>query len=137
MAGIAVPASALRFRTSRSSGPGGQNVNKLDTRVEVILDVDAIPGLTDDQRALLQGRLASRLDRTGALHVVSQRYRSQWQNKQAALERLVELLEDALTPERERRATRPTNASVRRRREHKRRLANKKSFRRRPSRDDD
>ena len=112
-------------------------MNKLDTRVEVILEVESILGLTDDQRTLLQKRLASRLDRTGALHVVSQRHRSQWQNKLAALERLVELLETALTPERERRATRPTKASVRRRHEHKRNLASKKSSRRRPSRDDD
>ncbi|MEK6650957.1 MAG: alternative ribosome rescue aminoacyl-tRNA hydrolase ArfB, partial [Bacteroidota bacterium] len=137
VAGILIPTSSLRFRTARSSGPGGQNVNKLDTRVEVVLEVESIPGLTHDQRALLQKRLGSRLDRTGALHVISQRHRSQWQNKVAALERLVELLETALTPERERRATRPTKASVRRRHAHKRNLANKKSSRRRPAHDDD
>lgn len=134
--GVVVPGSAIRFRTSRSSGPGGQNVNKLDTRVDVLLDLAAIPGLTAEQRTLLEHRLASRIDRTGVLHVSSQRHRSQWQNKQQAIERLVELLDAALTIQRSRTSTKPTAASLRRRVETKRRRSQTKSMRRRPLQDE-
>ncbi len=96
----------------------------------------AIVGLTSEQRALVERRLASRIDRTGVLHVSSQRHRSQWQNKQQAIERLLELLEEALTVQRARTSTKPTVASLRRRVESKRRRSQTKSLRRRPANED-
>ncbi len=134
---IILPPSAVRFRTSRSSGPGGQNVNKLDTRVEAIIDLDALPGLSDTDRGVLRQRLRNRLNGDGHLCVVSQRSRSQWQNRQLAQERAVDLIQEALTPRAPRVATRATAGSKRRRIESKRRRSAVKTHRRRPSGEDD
>lgn len=134
---IVLPPAAVRFRTSRSSGPGGQNVNKLDTRVEVIVDLDAMPALTESERGVIRQRLRSRLDRDGHLCVVSQRSRSQWQNRQTALERAAELIHDALTPRTPRVPTRPTSTSRHKRVESKRRRSGIKSNRRRPQGEDE
>ncbi len=112
----------LTFRTSRSSGPGGQNVNKLNTRVAVLFDVAGAPGLSEEQKQQVRSRLSTRIDKQGVLQVVSQRHRSQEANRQAAVERLQELLREALTPEPIRRRTRvPAGARERRLQEKKRR----------------
>ncbi len=112
----------LTFRTSRSSGPGGQNVNKLNTRVAVLFDVAGSPGLSEEQKQQVRSRLATRIDKQGVLQVVSQKHRSQEANRQAAVERLQELLREALTPEPIRRRTRvPAGARERRLQEKKRR----------------
>jgi ribosome-associated protein len=134
---IEIPSAAVRFRTSRSSGPGGQNVNKLDTRVEAIIDLDLLPGLSADDGVRLRQQLRHRLNADGHLSVVSQRSRSQWQNRQTAVERALELIEAALRPRMPRVATRPTAFSRKRRIESKRRRSAVKVHRRRPSRDDD
>ncbi|MCU0453698.1 MAG: aminoacyl-tRNA hydrolase [Bacteroidetes bacterium] len=134
---IHLPPHAVRFRTSRSSGPGGQNVNKLDTRVEAIIDVNAVPGLSPGDRSLVRQHLRNRLNADGDLCVVSQRSRSQWQNRQHALERAVQLLEEALRPRAPRIATRPTAGAKRRRTDSKRLRSAVKSARRRPAPDDD
>jgi ribosome-associated protein len=120
----------LTFRTSRSSGPGGQNVNKLNTRVAVLFDVAGSPSLSEEQKQQVRSRLATRIDKQGVLQVVSQRHRSQEANRQAAVERLQELLREALAPRPVRRKTRaPAGARERRLQEKKRRGAIKRQRR--------
>src|SRR5664280_3566590 len=82
-----------------SGGPGGQNVNKVATKVTLTFDVAASPSLTDAQRDRIRARLATRISKDGVLQVVSQRHRTQGANRAAALERFVELLRDALAEE--------------------------------------
>jgi ribosome-associated protein len=118
----AISEDELTFKTSRSSGPGGQNVNKLNTRVTVLLDVSRSPSLSDEQKRLIVRILSTRMDRQGMLHVVSQKHRSQEANRRAAVERLQQLLQVALTPVPIRRKTRvPTAARQRRLNEKKQR----------------
>ena len=97
-----IPEGELTFTTSRSSGPGGQNVNKVNTRVTLLFDVDASSSLSAEQRQALRTRLAGRINREGVLRVVSQRHRTQLANREAAVQRFVDLLREALAEERER-----------------------------------
>lgn len=110
-----VPAAALRWRFSRSSGPGGQGVNTTDSRVELSVDPLGLPGLTDAQRQRLAGRLGSRLV-DGALTIVAAEHRQQLRNRQAARERMAAVLRAALAPPPpSRRRTKPTRGSQERR----------------------
>jgi len=112
----------LTFRTSRSSGPGGQNVNKLNTRVAVLFDVAGSSSLSEEHKQQIRSRLSTRMDKQGVLQVVSQKHRSQEANRQAAVERLQELLQEVLKPRPIRRQTRvPTAVRERRLQEKKRR----------------
>ena len=86
----------LAFKYSRSAGPGGQNVNKVNTRVTVFFDVACSDGLIAEQKKLILRRLSTRADKNGVVRVASQRFRTQKANKQAAVERLCELLAGAL-----------------------------------------
>jgi len=97
-----IPDGELAFTTSRSSGPGGQNVNKVNTRVTLLFDVDASPYLSAEQRQVLRTRLAGRINREGILRVVSQRHRTQLANRETAVQRFVDLLREALAEEPER-----------------------------------
>ena len=126
--GIVVPAALLRAETSRSGGPGGQNVNKLETRVTIVVDVDALP-LPDDRKSRIRERLASRINREGTLRVTSQAERSQLANRDRALARMEELLRDALVEAKPRRRTRATKASKERRLREKKRRGEKKRLR--------
>ena len=113
---LELPPRELTFRFSRSGGPGGQNVNVRDTRVEVVFDVAGSPSLGPRQRARLLDKLGSRLDSEGRLHVVSSDERSQARNRELAVERLRDVLADALRPDPpKRRKTRPSAASRERR----------------------
>ncbi|MHC4580836.1 MAG: alternative ribosome rescue aminoacyl-tRNA hydrolase ArfB, partial [Planctomycetota bacterium] len=86
----------LAFKASRSGGPGGQNVNKVNTRVTVFFDVINCQGLSDAQKRRILARLATRIDKNGLLRVISQKYRTQKANRRVAVERLGQLLADAL-----------------------------------------
>ncbi|HYL04722.1 MAG TPA: alternative ribosome rescue aminoacyl-tRNA hydrolase ArfB [Thermoanaerobaculia bacterium] len=129
---FAIPEEELSFATSRSGGPGGQNVNKLETRVTVRLDL-ASPSLDEPLRARIRERLATRISRAGVLAVTSQRHRTQAANREAAVARLVELLRDALAEQAPRRPTRPGRAARARRLEAKRRQARRKRDRAAPA----
>ncbi|MFN2317780.1 MAG: alternative ribosome rescue aminoacyl-tRNA hydrolase ArfB [Gemmatimonadales bacterium] len=108
---LALPRAELRYAASRSGGPGGQHVNTSSTRIELWWDVSASPSLSEDQRQRLLTRLASRLDGSGRLRIVSAAHRSQLQNREAATERFREIVAEALLIPKARRATRPTRSS--------------------------
>ncbi len=106
-----IPLHEIEFRTSHSSGPGGQNVNKLETRVEARWNLGTSRAITPEERARLVAALGSRIGPRGILRVTSQRHRSQSRNKEAALERLQTLVAEALAPVKQRHATAPTRKS--------------------------
>ena len=113
--GVLIPAAELRWRFSRSSGPGGQNVNTTDSRVELLFDLAATPSLPPHLQARALRRLEGRL-LEGCVVIAASEHRSQWQNRVAAQRRLVELLQEAIKPPPPpRRATKPTRGSVQRR----------------------
>jgi ribosome-associated protein len=128
--GIAVPEAELRVRTTRSGGPGGQNVNKVETRVELVWDIQGSPSLDERLRTRLLQRLASRLDSEGRLRLVAAEHRSQARNRDEVMTRLREVVRVALTPQRRRIATRPSRGSKLRRMDAKREQGEKKRRRR-------
>ncbi len=127
---LTILATELRFRTSRSSGPGGQHVNTTDSRVELLFDVAESASLGPRQRARLREKLDSRLDGRGVLHLSSSVHRSQAANRREVLQRFQQLLAEALRRPRLRKPTAPTAASRRRRKEAKQRHAQRKRQRR-------
>jgi ribosome-associated protein len=127
----------LEFRFSRSSGPGGQNVNRRATKAELVFDVGRSPSLSAAQRSRIQSRLAARIDADGRLHVVSQAGRTQAENRRRALERFAVLVQRAVAPPAPpRKRTTPSKAAVDRRLREKRRRAATKRERARPGADD-
>jgi ribosome-associated protein len=134
--GIVIPASELTVRFSRSGGPGGQNVNKRDTRVEVLFDVASSPALSTEMRRRAMSRLRGKLDAHGRLRVVSSAERTQARNRERAVETLRRQLDDALRPPPPPRvATKPTKGAKERRLSEKRSRSRIKRQRARP--DDD
>jgi ribosome-associated protein len=127
--GVAVPLSEIELRTSRSSGPGGQHANVTASRVEAVFDVGASRALSDEHKRRITARLGP------VVRAVAQDTRSQTRNRDLALERLRGRLESALVVPRQRRVTKPTGASRRRRLETKRRRGETKRLRRRPADD--
>ena len=123
---VSIPRGEVELRFSRSSGPGGQHAQKSDTRVEAVFDVEASSALSDAQKRRV-------VSRTGpVVRAVAQDERSQWRNRELALERLADTLREALRVQRPRRATKPTKAAVERRLEQKRRRSQTKRNRRPP-----
>lgn len=108
---VSIPWSELSFRFSRSSGPGGQHVQKTSTRVELLFDVEGSPSLTESQRAQVRARLSGYIDSSGVLHLVAQSERSQIRNREEVVQRFQDLLAKALKPRKRRRPTRPTAQS--------------------------
>ncbi len=118
--GVRLPVRALEIRYSRSGGPGGQNVNKVETKATVRLDLVRTPALPEWVRPRLLEVLATRLTKDGVLIVASERHRERGQNLAAAIARLGEMLRAALIPKKARKATKPTRGS------QERRIASKK-----------
>jgi ribosome-associated protein len=133
---LLLPLTELEFRATRSGGPGGQHVNTSATRIEVWWDVRSSAALTEQQRAQLLARLSSRLDSEGRLRVVASESRSQLRNREAATERLRDLVASALAVRKPRKRTKPSRAAKAARLEAKRRRSALKHDRRRPGHDE-
>jgi ribosome-associated protein len=123
---VTLPVAEVDFRTSRSSGPGGQHAQKSETRVEALLDVESSQALTESQKRRVVGKAGP------VLRSIAQDERSQLRNKELALERLVEQLRAALYVERPRKPTKPGKAAVERRLEGKKRRSQTKKLRQPP-----
>jgi ribosome-associated protein len=123
---VSIPRDEVELRFSRSSGPGGQHAQKSDTRVEAVFDVEASAALSDAQKRRVMKRLGP------VVRAVAQDERSQWRNRELALERLADALREALRVQRPRRPTRPTKSAVEKRLERKRRRGETKRLRRPP-----
>ena len=128
--GVRVPESAMRFQYARSGGPGGQNVNKLNTKAELWVPLGAIWGLSERAVERLKSMAGKRLTAAGEIHIASETERTQEGNRTAVLDRLRALLAAAAHEPKRRRKTRPTRASKKRRLESKRRKSEIKSGRR-------
>src|SRR5882672_8372224 len=126
---IAIEESELEESFIRSSGPGGQNVNKLATAVQLRFDVRGSPSLPAGVRARLERLAGRRLTRAGVLVITAQRHRTQERNRQDALDRLIELIREASVAPKPRRPTRPTAGSRQRRLDSKKRHAGTKRLR--------
>jgi ribosome-associated protein len=123
---VVLPLSEVDFRFSRSSGPGGQHANRSETRVEAVFDVEESNALTDAQKRRVLARAGP------TLRAIAQDERSQWRNRELAVERIVDQLRDALRVERKRVPTKPTAAARQRRLEEKKRRSQVKRLRRAP-----
>lgn len=110
-----IPENELVIVTSRSGGPGGQNVNKVNTKVEIRFNVTDSPNLTDAEKNLILGRLKNRISLSGTLIVRSQSERNQFRNRESAMSKLFLLLSEALSEDPERIPTGPTRGSVEKR----------------------
>ena len=123
---LSIPRHELDVRVSRSSGAGGQHVNKTSSRVEIFWNITTSRALNDEQRERLQQKLASRLTSDGSIRVVASDMRSQTRNREIAEERLAELIARSLIVPRKRKPTKPTRASKEARLDAKRRQSSKK-----------
>lgn len=133
---VRIPLREFEIEMTRSSGPGGQNVNKVSSKVRLRWPVGQSSALPEDVRERLLAKQAGRITNAGELIVTSQRYRDQRRNRRDCLERLREMIQEVLAPPQQRRPTRPTHGSKRRRLEGKRQRSVTKRLRKRPSRDD-
>jgi len=119
----------VKYRSSRSGGAGGQHINKVSTKVELLFDVLNSFSLTDKQKAIILDKLATRISTGGILLLKCDETRSQSRNKEIVFERFINLIKTALTPVKNRRPTKPTRSSVRKRLNNKKKLSEKKSNR--------
>jgi len=125
-----IPDDEVGFTTSRSGGPGGQNVNKVETRVTLWFNVEGSAVLSPGEKQLVTERLSSRINKEGLLWVTSSRHRTQYANRESAIERFAALLREALAPAPQRRPTRITPAARAERLKHKKRRSLVKQLRR-------
>ena len=126
---VSIREEELTFTTSRSSGPGGQNVNKVNTRVTLLFEVGASASLAEAQKERVCQRLSTRINRYGVLRVVSHRFRTQAANRKAAIIRFARLLAQALSTQRPRKKTSVPRSAKARRLEEKQRRGNLKQSR--------
>jgi ribosome-associated protein len=122
----------INFNFSRSSGAGGQHVNKVSTRVELRFNIAGSQGLTDTEKHYIFKNLKNRINTENEFILTSQSSRSQLKNKESATERFFNLIESAVKPPKPRKATRPTRQSVAKRLEHKHKKSEIKQARRKP-----
>lgn len=124
--------SELNFRTSRSSGAGGQHVNKTETKVEVLFDVMNSQGLSEEEKSTISTKMTARINDDGILLMSSQKSRSQFSNKEDVIERLRLQIIKALAPKMKRKKTKPSRESVEERLTQKKLDSEKKASRRKP-----
>ena len=122
----------VSFKTSRSGGRGGQNVNKVSSKVELIFNVNAADWLAEEEKALLRERLYNRIDQEGNLHVVSQEDRSQLMNKERSIDKFIALIRSSLHVDLIRKPTRTPRRVIVKRKSDKQSLSIKKENRKRP-----
>ena len=134
--GVRIAHSEITYLFTRSRGPGGQNVNKVSSRVELLFDVENSPSLSVDQKRALRNALGKRIGADGVLRIESQESRSQWANREIVLRKFTELLSRALRVRKRRIPSGPTKASGAKRLSTKKHRGGLKSLRRRVSRDD-
>ena len=125
----------IGFKAARSSGAGGQHVNKVASKVTLIFDLINSQGVTENQKILLQQKLTSRLTNEAVLLLHCEESRSQHRNKELVIKRFISLITTNLTPVKKRKRTKPSRSSIRKRLEGKKQQANKKMNRRRPDSD--
>ena len=128
---LSIPEQELRFRFSRSGGPGGQHVNKAATKVELLFDVRNSPSLSDSQRKRIEKKYQNRISTDGILRIEVQDSRSQLQNRQIAIERFRKMLADALKTRRRRISTSPPQQAKEKRLKEKKKRGEIKKLRRR------
>jgi ribosome-associated protein len=133
---LTIEDSELHFEFARSSGPGGQNVNKVETKVRLLFDVTGSRSLSSTQKRVILERLSTRISRDGILRVTSQRHRSREANRRATMERFALLIAEALEQKEPRVRTKVPKAQRRKRLNSKRRRSQKKAMRSRPVEDD-
>ena len=135
-AGIEIPDNELSLSFVRSSGPGGQNVNKVATAVQLRFDLERSAVLSDGVKARLKALSGRRLTADGSILIIARNHRTQERNRREAHERLTDLIRRALTVPKPRKATKPPRAARERRLEHKTRLRRTKRLRAKPALDD-
>jgi ribosome-associated protein len=119
----------IEIKASRSSGKGGQNVNKVSTKIELVFDVNASELLNEEEKTVIMEKLSNRISKEGKLIIQSQESRSQLTNKEIAIDKLYELLENALKKEKPRKKTKPSLAKKEQRLQGKKVLSDKKKNR--------
>lgn len=121
--------SELSYKTARSSGPGGQNVNKVASKVILLWDISASSFLSDEQKSLLAARLKNRINKEGVFQLESSSDRSQLRNKELVVQRFFTLLDTSLTVAKPRKATKIPKSKILERLDRKKKQAQKKSYR--------
>lgn len=122
----------LKFKAVRSSGAGGQHVNKVSSKIELFFDLLNSDSITHEEKELLQKNLKSKLTKDGVLMLQCAESRSQHKNKEIVIKRFLQIITDGLKVPKKRKATKPSKSSIRKRLEKKKKHAYKKAFRRKP-----
>lgn len=118
---VTIPISEIKFQFSRSGGKGGQHINKVETRVELFFNIENSQSLTESQKNTLYKNLHRRIDSNGEVRIISQVSRSQWKNRENAIQLFVKLMQNALVPKKKRIPTKPTEISREKRLKYKKR----------------